>query len=254
MIEIDLSADLRPLLNRLQNVQRQIPFVIASSLTKTAVKVKPEIRKEMQRAFDRPTRYTLNSIFVQPAKKKDENPTARVWLKDDSAAYGRGGNAATYLWPQIAGGPRSLKRFEFRLRYAGILPDGMFVIPGAGCKLDAHGNMNTGQLTAVLSKLGTIREAQDYGQRRRNTRYAGAQYFAVKRQTYARNGLPLVQHLPLGIWQRLPGRKVVPIYLFVSRANYRRRFEFDRVVKDTSLRVLPVEFESAIDLALRAEG
>jgi hypothetical protein len=34
MIEIDLSADLRPMLNRLQNVQRQLPFVIASSLTR----------------------------------------------------------------------------------------------------------------------------------------------------------------------------------------------------------------------------
>ena len=44
MIEIDLDANLRPMLDRLQNLQRQIPFVIASSLTKTAVKVKPEIR------------------------------------------------------------------------------------------------------------------------------------------------------------------------------------------------------------------
>jgi hypothetical protein len=86
MIEIDLDANLRPMLDRLQNLQRQIPFVIASSLTKTAVKVKPEIRKEMERVFDRPTRYTLNSIFVQQAKKQDENPTARVWLKDDQEA------------------------------------------------------------------------------------------------------------------------------------------------------------------------
>ena len=252
MIEIELSADLRPLLNRLQNIERQIPFVVASSLTKTAVKVKPEIRKEMTQVFDRPTRYTLNSIFVKPAKKQDENPTARVWLKDDSVAYNRGGNAATYLWPQIAGGSRPLKRFEIRLRNAGILPDGMFVVPGAGCKMDAHGNMNTGQLTAVLSKLGTIREAQDYGGRRRNTRYAGAQYFVVKRRVYVRNGLPISQHLPLGIWQRFPDRTVLPVYLFVNRANYRRIFEFDRVAKETALRQLPINFMAGIDAALRA--
>ena len=159
MLEFDLSADLRPLLKKLDTIQRQIPFVIASALTKTAVRVKPEIQKEMTKVFDRPTRYTLNSVFVTPAKKKDENPTARVWLKDDTATYNRGGNAAEYLWPQIAGGStRALKRFEIRLKNHGLLPPGMFVRPGTGAKLDNHGNVNTGQMSAILAHLKTIRE------------------------------------------------------------------------------------------------
>lgn len=255
MIEIDLSADLRPMLDRLHNLQRQIPFVIASSLTKTAVKVKPEIRKEMERVFDRPTRYTLNSIFVQPAKKQDENPTARVWLKDDSVAYNRGGNAATYLLPQITGGStRAMKRFEIRLRDHGLLPPGMFVRPGSGCKLDANGNVNTGQISAILSYLKTIREAERSKQhRKRYTPYENSRYFVVSRKVYIRNGLDIRQHLPLGIWERLPDRRIQIIYWYISKLHYKRIFEFDRVAKETALRLLPGEFEAAIDAALRSD-
>lgn len=247
MIDIELMADLSPLLGRLQSIQREIPFVIASSLTKTAVKVRPEIRKEMGRVFDQPTRYTLNSIFVKPAKKTDENPTARVWLKDDlesalsTRQFTGAGLAAEYLWPQIAGGSRALKRFEFRLLYAGILPRGMFVVPASGAKLDRYGNMDLGQLIAVLSKLGTIREARSYpGARRRNTKYANAQYFVSRGDRLAR-----------GVWERRPGRRLIPVYLFVSRVSYRRIFRFDDVAQEAALRILPGEFEAAIDLALR---
>ncbi len=246
MIEIELSADLRPLLNRLQNVQRQIPFVIASSLTKTAVKVKPEIRKEMQQVFDRPKPYTLNSIFVQPAKKKDETPTARVWLKDDlesalsTRQFTGAGLAAEYLWPQIGGGSRNAKRFEIRLRNAGLLPPGWFVVPAKGAKLDRYGDLDLGQLVAVLAKLGTIREATDYGRRKRNTKFANAQYFVSRGERLHR-----------GVWQRLDGRKLIPVYLFVDKVSYRRIFEFDRVAREAALRILPEEFEAAIDAALR---
>lgn len=250
MIDIELRADLSPLLGRLQSIQREIPFVIASSLTKTAVRVKPEIRKEMARVFDRPTSYTLNSIFVRPAKKTDENPTARVWLKDDlesalsTRQFTGAGLAAEYLWPQIAGGSRALKRFEFRLLYAGILPRGMFVVPASGAKLDRYGNMDLGQLIAVLSKLGTIREAlaSQINRRKRNVKYANAQYFVSRGDRGLRRG----------VWQRLEGRKVVCVYRFVDSVTYRSRFEFARVAREEALRVLPEEFDAAIERALQA--
>lgn len=253
MIEIDLSADLRPMLNRLQNVQRQIPFVIASSLTKTAVRVKPEIQAEMRRVFDRPTRYTLNSIFVKPASKQDENPTARVWLKDDSANDNRGGNAATYLWPSISGSStRELTKFEIRLRDYGLLPDGMFVRPGSAAKIDSNGNVNTGQMSAILAYLKTIPEAiRSAKHRKRSTPYENARYFVASSKVYARNGLDIRQHLPLGIWERFPGRRIGIVYWYISRLQYRRIFEFDRVVREAALRILPEEFEAAIDRALR---
>lgn len=248
MIEIELSADLRPMLARLQNTQRQIPFVIASALTKTAIKVRPEIRKEMKRVFDRPTRYTLNSVFVQPAKKQDENPTARVWIKDSqesalsTSRFTSGTPAAEYLWPQIVGGSRSLKRFEVRLANAGILPPGMFVVPGEGAKRDRYGNLDLGEMIAVLSKLGTIPEARRYpNSRKRNTRYRNAEYFVSRGERLHR-----------GIWQRMPGHRVRPIYIFVDRVTYRAIFNFGKIAKESALRILPQEFDAAIDAALRS--
>lgn len=256
MIEIELRADLIPLLNRLQNFQWEIPFVIASSLTKTAVKVKPEIRKEMEKVFDRPTRYTLNSIFVEPAKKKDANPTARVGLKDGRTTK-QGTPPAHYLWPQIAGGSRSLTPFEYILRTAGILPLGMFVVPGKGCEIDpTTGNVSTGQINAILSRFNLNEMARKYpGTRKRKTKYAGAQYFIAHGNRLARFAgfirQPTSNHLPEGIWQRMPDHHVSPIYLFVKRMNYHRIFEFDQVARGAALKLLPGEFEAAIDSVLR---
>ena len=57
--------------------------------------------------------------------------------------------------------------------------------------------------------------------------------------------------LKRGIWQRLPGGGVVAIYIFVGSVTYRRRFDFERVAKESALRILPEEFEAAVDRVLR---
>ena len=116
----------------------------------------------------------------------------------------------------------------------------MFVVPGKGAKLDRYGNLDLGQMIAVLSKLGTIREAVDYGTRKRRTKYKNAQYFVSRG-----NGLKR------GIWQRSQGRGVVAIYIFVGSVTYRQRFDFERVAKESALRFLPEECEAAIDRVLR---
>lgn len=171
-----------------------------------------------------------------------------MWLKDDQEAalsprqFTGAGLAAEYLYPDVVGGSRSLKRFEIRLKNAGLLPPGMFVVPAKGAVLDRYGNLDLGQLVAVLSKLGTIREATNYGRRRRNNRYATAQYFVSRGERLHR-----------GVWQLLPGRRLMPVYLFVDSVSYRRIFEFDRVAWESALRFLPGEFEAAIDAALRGD-
>lgn len=240
MIELDLSADLRPLLRRLDGLRREIPFVIASSLTKTAVKVKPEIQKEIDRTFDRPTPYTRNSLYVQPAKKTDPNPTARLAFKDTQSARG-GYLAAQYLLPFIQQTPRSNKAFENRLRAAGLLPPGMFVIPGKGAKLDRYGNLDLGQLVGILSKLNAASGRELANRfRKRAARYESANYFVSRGERLHR-----------GVWQRLPNHHIMPIYLFVDRILFRRFFDFEGVAKTSALRLLPTEFEAAIDKVLR---
>jgi len=99
---------------------------------------------------------------VQPAKKTDPNPTARLAFKDTQSARG-GYLAAQYLLPFIQQTPRSNKALENRLRAAGLLPPGMFVIPGKGAKLDRYGNLDLGltEIVVDLADLIAIDQALD---------------------------------------------------------------------------------------------
>ena len=79
-----IQVTFKGLRERLQTIDRlereQLPFAAALALTKTAEKVKAELYAEMQTAFDRPTRATLDSLFLQAATK--EKMEARVFIKD----------------------------------------------------------------------------------------------------------------------------------------------------------------------------
>lgn len=46
---------------------RRLNAVMATALTRTAQDVREAVRQELPRVFDRPTPYTLNSLFVRPA-------------------------------------------------------------------------------------------------------------------------------------------------------------------------------------------
>ena len=77
--------------------ERRIAAVVATALTRTAVEVKDALRAELPRVFDRPTPYTLNSLFVKPARA--DRLQAETYFKDDSA--GSGTPATKYLLPQV---------------------------------------------------------------------------------------------------------------------------------------------------------
>jgi hypothetical protein len=61
-------------------VRRQVPFAIKNTLNKLAESTKQDAVSEMRRNFDRPTPFTLNSLFIKYATK--QNLSARVFVKD----------------------------------------------------------------------------------------------------------------------------------------------------------------------------
>lgn len=196
---------------------RQVPFAIRLALNATAVEGRDRVRDEMDRVFDRPTRYTRNSLFVRFAGRASAE--ASVNIKEFG---GKGTPAFKYLAPQIAGGERRAKRFERALQSAGVLPSGMFAVPGARARLDAHGNMNRGQITKILSYLRASSDPMQNrgagpGKRvRRADRYFAGSF----------NGGPD------GIWQVFDDH-ARPIMLFVDRARYTPRLPFVDLVHDT---------------------
>lgn len=226
---------------------RRMQAAIATALTRTAMQVREQVRAKMSSVFDRPTPYTLNSLFVRTATA--DKLQASVWVKDDSATT-KGGTAATkYLLPQIDGGQRRAKRFERALQMAGALPQGWCVVPGPGAKLDSYGNVSNGQIIQILSQLRITLTAghtrnmplPTKGNERKvinAQRKAGGRYFVIK---------PGTKGAKPGIYRReFIGNNITPIAMFVRAPSYAARFDFDAIAAGIANERLQPNLDSAI--------
>lgn len=219
-MQISVKGDLKNLTRRLSNLQtKHIPKATALALTGAAYDGRKAVQEEMPKAFDRPTRFTTKGVMVKPAKVN--HLTATVWLKGWSA---KGGNALTFLQPGIEGGPRKPKPYELRLRERGVLPSGMFTVPGPGAKIDAYGNISRGQIVKMLAALQSLRDPLQ-----RSKGKKAAAYFVTKG----------------AIWERR-GRTAVPMLLFTGQPKYRTRLDFHGIAGRAARNAFPREFERAI--------
>lgn len=119
----------------------------ATALTQTGKEIKLAVVGQMKQVFDRPTKYTLNSLQLDPATK--DRLQAAVWFKTPDRM------GQHYLEPQVVGGARKLKGFERAI-------SGMELVPGAGVRLDKHGNMPIGQVRQILSVMGKAESSAGY--------------------------------------------------------------------------------------------
>lgn len=234
---------------KLDTLGKQSRFATAVAMTGTAQDVRAAEQQEMQRVFDRPTRYTLNSLYVQTATKT--RLEARVWVKDSE-------RPTHYLLPEIEGGGRAQKRFEDLLRQRGFLASGERTVPGAGAKIDAFGNMARSQIVQILSQLqafnlaGASQNATN-STRSKAKRASVAYFYARKGETRQgrgswKSGIK-VQHLPTGIYAKTPSG-IVPVLIFVTHAAYRQRLRFYDVANKAIVQRFPQRFHDAYAKAL----
>ena len=236
--------------------KRQFPYATAKALTKTAQKVKEEQIKVMQRTIDRPTPYTLNSLYVKSATKN--NLTSMVYFKE--GFFGAGVPAANFIQPHVDGGKRNLKRFESALRRIGVLPIGMFIAPGEACQLDAYGNIPGSFIIQIMSYFrafgeqgyrANITDKRKKSLKRGSKRSLGFEYFVSKGkgEWYGRQ-----QHLPPGIYKRVDfaaGSAIKPIMMFVKEPVYRKRFPFFETAQKVIDNNLKPNFDEAMEEAIR---
>jgi hypothetical protein len=223
--------------NTLQGWEKtQLPFATAKALTLTGQKVKAGIRSAIQRSFDRPTPYTLNSVYLKPATKN--NLVAEVELKNWAS---KGAPPSVYLAPQVFGGSRQPKNSEKIMRRAGVLPSGMFWVPGLGASTDRYGNISTGQIVQVISALKAFPET---GYLANRSNRMGAR--ANKNAGNIFVGRPAGGHLPLGVYLRTKdGLK--PIMIFINSPHYQKLLPF----YETSREIYAANFQTIFNDALR---
>ncbi len=244
-MQLSFQTELKNAARDVRALGRQAAFAQVVALTKTALAVRESEYDEMRSVFDRPTIYTLNSLFVKTASKSA--PEAQVGVKDGTDTASRVATPPSkYEGPEIEGGARSVKRFELRLQRDGAMPTGWFSVPGRAAKLDAYGNISRQQVAAILAQLVVTKRSGF-------TKRIGPRALAT---SVRRTGMRYVA-FPEGRGKLRPGiyaidasairAKPQPVLLYVSRADYARRFDFFGVAEQVVPVFYDVELESALD-------
>ena len=211
------------------------------ALTRTAYSVRDELKSSMASVFDRPTRYTLNSLKVTPANR--QTLQANVWFRTPQQFVSQ-----HYIEPQVYGGSRIHKRFERRLHDVGILPPGWYAVPGPSARLNRYGNMSQGQIVQILSALRAFTESGYTANRSRTAgtrRRSNIDYVAI-----TPGGQGQSRYVQPGIWIR-NGPHFNKVLSFVRSVSYRKRFRFFEIGREVADRELPRQFSRALEDALR---
>ena len=206
-----------------------------------------------------PKDITPNPLADAEKAKAGEKTTASVGFTDDFNNKFGGTPGARFMYPQVEGGQRSLKRFEHALRYKGILPKNMYVVPGAACTLDAFGNIPNSLINQIISYFGavyksgyntttTTKKKKRLAKGSKSTGF-GYEYFVSK-------GKSSGSTLPPGIYKRTKfsmGTSVKPIMMFVNAPAYSKRFPFYEIGKNTVDKFWKLYFDEAMTSAIKTE-
>jgi hypothetical protein len=217
----------------------RLPNASVQALTKTSVIARDAIKGDMKRVFKSPTPYALNASRALFARKA--TMSSAVLLRDFGKLP-----AEDYLGPEIEGGDRKAKNFEKALRDAGILPVGMFVVPGRAATIDRYGNQSAAEIVAILAAMSAYRSG-------------GAVARAVTKRALARRARPRIKYFvarsshgsgkPLGIYKVVSAGKVVPVMIFTKTPHYTARFDFYQLARGHAQKAFPAALDAALGTA-----
>jgi hypothetical protein len=245
------AVDERNLFGRtLTELERdQLPFAAMQAANETGFAVREQWARVMLSVFDRPTPLTQKAVLIRKATR--QRPAADIYLRDEAA---KGTPPAKYLQAQVAGGTRRVKGVEKRLQASGFLPQGMYVVPGAGAELDAYGNIPGSQVNRILSQLGARFDpyanetATSRDRRRRREAKRGERrgdYFALRQAK---------DRLKPGVYQRVTtgfGSAVRSILRFVAKVSYRPRYRIFDLAERLYRQQYPFHFNRELAKAVQ---
>lgn len=248
-VTVDTSAARR----MLEAGHKHARYAAMVALNNQAFKAMRDGREHIKSKLDRPTRWTITSWYVRRKATKDKLEAAIGW--SDYLSNKSGEAADYYLSQHWNGGRREYKAFEKRLIRAGIMPAGLYAVPGKAAEdmgmIDAYGNMKGGVITAILSALSAFTESgYNANATTRQSRKLSVNKRAAKNVYWSGKPGP---NTPNGIWaldEKYSKRgRLRPVIVFVRKPTYTRRLNL-KAISDKANSGFAAEFSRAYRQAL----
>lgn len=217
---------------------------LARAITLAAYDARDHLKGLTPRYVDRPTKWTVNAVFVEPAKPG--KLSARFGFKDTAV---KGTPAAKYLQPMVGGGRRELKRSERQLQGSGVLRGYEFMVPADvhPLRLNTYGNLSGPTYVQVLSRLkGFSSEGSTQnvsGARRSQRKRRQSDYFVG-----TPGGLPRGIYARVGPRPRNGGlaRGFHTVFYLTQQPRYQATFPVRQILSQEFSRKFPGIFERLV--------
>jgi hypothetical protein len=251
-----IEVDIRKAMAALKDLsERRLKFAIMRGINKTVDDVARAERRAIDQVFDRPTPTTQKAVLFKKADHID-NIQGRVYLRDEAT---KGTPPVKYLRAEVEGGGRRSKRWERAV--AAKLP-GMgevYLMPAkaalgvrtdVGGMLDQYGNIKNGIITRILSHIRAnpdpYQNQTPKSKKRARKRKLGQFYLFGPGNKW---------NLESGIYWRGPEGKLIPIFFVSKQPQYRSRFDFHGIARQTTAQVADKNVSAEITQAIeRAKG
>jgi hypothetical protein len=201
VMDISFLSDIEAVMNSVaEHQKKRVAYAAKFALDKTARQAKYDLIAGLDEQIDRPTPFTKFGIGTSNAHTN--NLQYSVFIKDLQTKY---------MQYQVLGGRRDQKPYEKKL--AAYVGDRVTVI-SKYAKQNKHGNLSRNTINKIVERVITNAFGVTAG---------GKHYFI---------GRPAGGRLPDGVWEKSKNR-LKPILLFVTRADYTKRFKFNDIAEQS---------------------
>jgi hypothetical protein len=152
MIQVSLNTgDLQRVTGLVETLtERNIAFAVARAMNGAAAHAQQQLKAELVRSIDRPTRWTLGGTFRTYAKA--QKPEVIVGMRSDPQPTGN--PAGRYLRPMVYGTRPRLKGADLSAQTIAKAPRSAVLIPARSAGLiDGYGNVPLRRQSQILAGL-----------------------------------------------------------------------------------------------------
>lgn len=274
---IKIQSNVKKIIKQVDNVAKQMPFINSLAINTTARQAKAAVIEQIKQKVDRPTSYTLNSIYMKAADKSQNPIAAWIGLKDVQPSKGTAWTDA--LGHLFTGGSRQQKKSEAALVRKGQFQGGRSYL-GLGSQefADQYGNLPKAKIIQLMSYFNAFKENgykanKSDTQRKRMAKITGpttkrnpSPYITINGVMYFMSrgkgwfvgqgkGWAGGRNQPLGagIWQKkgIGGGDVRPILTAIRQPTYRKLIDMYAIVKDVVDKNHKQNFADAFNKAMR---